>query len=181
MSLDHRSVFASPGSRMQSKRLGRGDSSGKGNFSGKGCKGQKARTGKGKIHPLFEGGQTPLFRRMPKKKGFTSLTNYRTRGINIRQIATMITGNTFAISHDTLVEYGYIHSNNQILKILGVGEIPATKGLEVWAHAYSADAKAKLTAAGATLHTLPMPHLPEVITQKVHAVRLARKAAMASA
>ncbi len=66
--LNHSTLRPRAASRTTSKRLGRGSSSGKGGFCGRGCKGQKARTGK-KIHPLFEGGQTPLHMRLPKLRG----------------------------------------------------------------------------------------------------------------
>ncbi len=66
--LNHATLRPRATSRTSTKRLGRGSSSGKGGFCGRGCKGQKARTGK-KIHPLFEGGQTPLHMRLPKLRG----------------------------------------------------------------------------------------------------------------
>ena len=68
--------------KSKSKRLGRGNGSGKGTFSGKGCKGQNARTGGG-VRPGFEGGQTPLYRKLPKLKGFNNINNVEYYPLNL--------------------------------------------------------------------------------------------------
>lgn len=137
---------SSPGARHTSKRLGRGNSSGKGTYSGKGQKGQKSRSG-GNIKPGFEGGQTPLIRRMPKLKGFKAPINRRFVVVNVETLNTSFKdGET--VSPKTLVAKGLCRSGMPV-KILGDGE--CTKKLIISVNKVSKSAEEKLKKAGCTV------------------------------
>ncbi|MCQ2332041.1 MAG: 50S ribosomal protein L15 [Paludibacteraceae bacterium] len=135
------------GSNKDDKRIGRGPGSGKGGTSTRGHKGAKSRSGyKRKIG--FEGGQMPLQRRLPKF-GFRPLTHIEYKAINIDALQKLAEEkNLQAISVDVLIENGMIRKN-QLVKILGNGELK-TK-LEVTAHAFSKSAEAAITAAGGSV------------------------------
>lgn len=146
--LNHSTLRPRATSRTTSKRLGRGSSSGKGGFCGRGCKGQKARTGK-KIHPLFEGGQTPLHMRLPKLRGgaFSTKTTYSV--IHLSDIAQLASEGHKEITIDTLVQTGYVRGKAPRVKLLSGGDISAAVTLSV--HATSESAKKTLEKAGGTL------------------------------
>lgn len=135
------SLKNTPGARKRRMRVGRGESSGKGKTSGKGHKGQMSRTGH-KHRPVFEGGQMPLIRRIPKR-GFTSPNRVEYAGVNIGEAINVVSGGE--ISPETLSAVGRVSAKAKI-KILGVGEV--TSAVTVKAHAFSASAKAKIEAAG---------------------------------
>ncbi len=122
--LNQTSVSANPGSTRERKRVGRGNASGKGTYAGRGVKGQGSRTGNGKFNPAFEGGQTPLFRRIPKARGFTKWNQVEFNLVNLDTLALLITEKKIT-SFDslTLVEHGVIRSNGLPLKVLGNGAI----------------------------------------------------------
>lgn len=122
-------------------RRGRGHGSGNGKTAGKGHKGQKARSGAPR--PGFEGGQMPLYRRIPKR-GFTNRNSKEIVGINIS--ALEVFDNDSVVSVDTLKEQGIIKNERDGVKILGNGEL--TKKLTVQANAFSAGAVAKIEAVG---------------------------------
>ncbi|MBQ3486607.1 MAG: 50S ribosomal protein L15, partial [Clostridia bacterium] len=124
------------------KRLGRGVGSGLGKTAGKGHKGAKARSGGGK-RPGFEGGQMPLYRRVPKK-GFTNIfgTDYET--INVE--ALEVFENDTVVTEELLIEAGIIHNSKDGLKVLGNGDL--TKKLTVKAAKFTASAKEKIEAVG---------------------------------
>ena len=125
-------------------RRGRGHGSGNGKTAGKGHKGQKARSGGGK-RPGFEGGQMPLYRRLPKR-GFTnSLFKKEYAIINLETLDKLFNDGD-AVSMETLLEKGVIRKELNGLKVLGRGEI--TKKLTVKAAIFSASAKEKIEAAG---------------------------------
>lgn len=129
------------GSRKKKKRIGRGMSSGHGKTSGRGNKGQKARQGGG-VRPGFEGGQTPLYRRLPKEQGFKNLMfkkHYEI--INIGEL------NEFkdTVNKKTLVEAGRI-AEGELLKILGDGAL--NKALTIEADSFSEGALKKIKEAG---------------------------------
>lgn len=128
------------GSTHYKKRVGRGDGSGQGGTSGKGHKGQKARTG-GRVRRGFEGGQTPLVRRLPKF-GFTN-NQFKTEYaiLNLSDLARYGS----EISPDVLVKAGYM-SKNCLLKILGNGKLE--KPVTVKAHKFSGKAKELIEKAG---------------------------------
>lgn len=130
-----------PGSRQARKRLGRGPGSGLGKTSGKGHKGHKARTG-GSTNPGFEGGQTPLYRRLPKR-GFTNPFKVIYRTVNLRDLESFTGAD---VTPEALAAQGVIGKATDAVKLLGHGEVsrPLTvRGLPV-----SASARAKIEAAG---------------------------------
>ena len=123
-------------------RRGRGHGSGNGKTAGKGHKGQKARSGGGK-RPGFEGGQMPLYRRIPKR-GFTNRNAVEIVGINVSALERF--DNDAVVTVETLVEAGIVKNPRDGVKILGNGEL--TKKLTVQANAFSAGAAAKIEALG---------------------------------
>ena len=122
-------------------RRGRGHGSGNGKTAGKGHKGQKARSGA--TRPGFEGGQMPLYRRIPKRR-FTCRNSKEIIGINVS--ALEVFDNDAVVSVDTLIEQGIVKNPKDGVKILGNGEL--TKKLTVQANAFSAGAAAKIEALG---------------------------------
>jgi len=130
------------GSTTAPKRLGRGVGSGLGKTSGKGHKGAKARSGGGK-RPGFEGGQMPLYRRVPKK-GFTNIFRTEYATVNVGQLEVFDNGTV--VTAAMLKEAKIIRKTLDGVKVLGNGEL--TKALTVKAAAYSASAKEKIEKAG---------------------------------
>ena len=130
------------GSKKAPKRVGRGTGSGLGRNAGKGEKGQNARSGGG-VRPGFEGGQMPLYRRLPKR-GFTNRNSKTIVGINVS--ALEVFDNDAVVSVETLIEQGIVKNPRDGVKILGNGEL--TKKLTVQANAFSAGAVAKIEALG---------------------------------
>ncbi len=136
------------GAKTAPKRLGRGGGSGLGKTSGKGHKGQKARSGGG-VRPGFEGGQMPLSRRLPKR-GFTNIfaTVYTT--INVADLDVFEDGTE--INAEMLKEVGFIKKINDGIKILGGGEL--TKKLVVKAAKFTKSAEEKILAAGGSVEVV---------------------------
>lgn len=130
-----------PGSHRTRKRVGRGPGSGLGKTSGKGHKGHKARTGGG-TNPGFEGGQMPMYRRLPKR-GFTNPFKQTAQTVNLRDLAKLA-GTELTI--ETLHAAGLVSQPNQAVKLLGTGD--ADRAYTVRGVAISASAKAKIEAAG---------------------------------
>ncbi|MEA2713045.1 MAG: large subunit ribosomal protein [Gemmatimonadales bacterium] len=130
-----------PGSTQARKRVGRGPGSGLGKTSGKGNKGHKARTGGG-TNPGFEGGQMPLYRRLPKR-GFTNPFRVETQVVNLADLKKLSAGD---ISPETLYSAGLIAKADSKVKLLGTGE--ADRSYTVRGVAISASARAKIEAAG---------------------------------
>ena len=128
-------------------RVGRGHGSGNGKTAGKGHKGQKARSGA--TRPGFEGGQMPLYRRLPKR-GFTNRNTKDIVSINITELNRFEDGTVVTI--ETLVENGVIKNPKDGVKILGNGEL--TKKLTVKANAFSASAAEKIQALGGTTEVI---------------------------
>jgi len=130
------------GATQATKRLGRGEGSGHGKTSGKGHKGQKARSGGG-IRIGFEGGQMPLYRKLPRR-GFNNF-NFRTsfQTVNVGELEK-VAGET--INRETLVKAGLIRDNDEGVKLLGDGDV--SKALTVTVDKASASAKSKIEAAG---------------------------------
>ena len=122
-------------------RRGRGHGSGNGKTAGKGHKGQKARSGAPR--PGFEGGQLPLYRRLPKR-GFTNINSKDIVGINIAALNAFDDGAEVTV--EALIEKGIVKNPKDGVKILGNGEL--TKKLDVKVNAYSASAAEKIQAAG---------------------------------
>ncbi len=128
-------------------RRGRGHGSGNGKTAGKGHKGQKARSGAPR--PGFEGGQMPLYRRIPKR-GFHNRNTRIIVGINLSSLEAFEDGAT--VSVETLIEKGIVKNPKDGVKILGNGEL--TKKLTVQANAFSASAKEKIEALGGTAEVI---------------------------
>jgi large subunit ribosomal protein L15 len=128
-------------------RKGRGHGSGNGKTAGKGHKGQKARSGAPR--PGFEGGQMPLYRRIPKR-GFTCRNSKKIVSINLEVLERFEDGAT--VSVDTLIENGIVKNPKDGVKILGRGEL--TKKLNVQVNAFSASAKEKIEALGGTAEVI---------------------------
>ena len=128
-------------------RRGRGHGSGNGKTAGKGHKGQKARSGAPRIG--FEGGQMPLYRRIPKR-GFKNRNTKEIVAINISELERFRSGSTVTV--EKMVEVGLIKNPRDGVKILGNGEF--TKKLNVKANAFSASAKEKIEALGGTVEVI---------------------------
>lgn len=136
-------IFPSPGAKKNRKRVGRGDGSGHGSYSGRGQKGQKSRAGFSH-KPGFEGGQLSLVKRSPRKRGFFNLFRIEYGVVNIDQLNQFASGSE--ITPEGLRAAGLVKSRRQPVKILGDGNI--NYPLRVKAHKFSAAAKAKIEAAG---------------------------------
>jgi len=132
-----------PGSKKSRKRVGRGDGSGHGTYSGRGCKGQKSRSGY-RMRPGFEGGQLPLIKRLPQKRGFVNFSRKVYSVININKLNIFEPGSE--VTPERLVVAGVVKSLRYPIKILAEGDI--NHPLLVKANKFSAAAKAKIEAAG---------------------------------
>lgn len=142
--MDLHGLSPAPGSRSARKRLGRGVGSGLGKTSGRGHKGQWARSGGG-VRPGFEGGQTPLYRRLPKR-GFTNSPFRKEWSIvNISQLAEKFAAGT-VVTPELLRETGLVKQVKAGIKILAKGDLDVA--LTVRAHAFSEAAREKIAAAG---------------------------------
>ena len=130
------------GSRKERKRVGRGTSSGTGKTSGRGHKGQNARSGGG-VRPGFEGGQNPLYRRLPKR-GFVNPTRKEYAVVNIEELNSFAEGTE--VTPEVLVESGIVKNTKSGIKVLGNGEV--TVKLTVKANKFSQSAVEKIEAAG---------------------------------
>jgi large subunit ribosomal protein L15 len=139
-----------PGSKKRRKRVGRGIAAGQGKTAGRGTKGQNARSG-GSKGPYFEGGQLPLVRRLPFKRGFTNIWRVEYAEVNLERLQEFSQG--AEVSPETLAEAGIIKSARKPVVILGQGEL--NRPLTVKAHRFSASARAKIEAAGGAVEVLP--------------------------
>jgi len=158
---------ASP--RRDRKRIGRGLGSGKGRYSGRGIKGQKARSGSHKMRPGFEGGQNPIYMRLGKQRGPYSKDampigphRSKVQSVNVRDLERF----DGEVTPEALKTAGLIRNTRIDLKILGHGEL--TKKLTVSAHLFSASAREKIEQAGGTINWLrgePKPK-PKKIRQR---------------
>ena len=131
-----------PGSRKEPQRIGRGHGSGQGKTAGKGHKGQKARAGRG-MRPGFEGGQMPLYRRLPKR-GFYNKFGKEYAEINVSELNRFEEGSV--VDPVALIEAGVLKNVYDGVRILGNGEI--TKSLTVIANGFTKTAEEKIIAAG---------------------------------
>jgi len=131
------------GSHKNRKRVGRGTGSGHGKTAGRGMKGQLSRSGGGKP-PYFEGGQLPLSRRLPHKSGFTNLFRVQYSLVNLDRLTEFRQGSS--VDPEAMVEAGLIKSSDELVKVLGRGELK--HALTISAHKFSASAKQKIEAAG---------------------------------
>ena len=131
------------GAKRQRKRVGRGNGSGHGSYSGRGCKGQKARSGGG-VRLGFEGGQLPLIKRLPQKRGFVNIFKTEYSIVNVRDLDIFDSGTE--VTPELLLEAGLVKSLRYPVKILGDGEVH--RHLVVRAHKFSAGAKGKIEGVG---------------------------------
>ncbi|MBE9115798.1 50S ribosomal protein L15 [Lusitaniella coriacea LEGE 07157] len=137
------------GSRKRRRRVGRGIAAGQGASCGFGMRGQKSRSGTG-TKPGFEGGQMPLYRRVPKLKHFTVINRRHYTTINVSKLASLPANTEVTLS--SLMENGIATSNNGPLKILGDGELNVP--LQVKAAAFTAGARSKIEAAGGSCEVM---------------------------
>lgn len=137
------------GSIKRKKRVGRGDGSGHGNTSCRGQKGQKCRAG-GQVAPYFEGGQMPIYRRLPKR-GFKNIFKGEYAIVNIRDLARKFKENE-EVTPQKLLEASLVKKKNRKIKLLGEGEI--TFPLTVKVHKISQQARAKIEAAGGKVEVI---------------------------
>jgi large subunit ribosomal protein L15 len=147
--------------RRPRKRVGRGLGSGKGRYSGRGIKGQKSRAGSHTMRPGFEGGQMPIYMRLPKQRGPYSkdampMGPHRTSTVpvNLRDLERVFDDGAEA-TLEAMVEKGLIKNTRTDVKVLGQGEL--TKKLAVTAHSFSASAREKIEQAGGTVTALRPP------------------------
>ncbi|MEI6083325.1 MAG: 50S ribosomal protein L15 [Verrucomicrobiota bacterium] len=152
-----------PGAKHRTKRLGIGESSGHGKTSGRGGKGQTARSG-GSVRLGFEGGQMPLLRRIPKRGFNNKVFGLHLSTVNVGVLDNFDNGAT--VTPEILKEQGVLKKLLQGVKILGDGEL--TKKLTVKAQQFSATAREKITKAGGTCEVLPLPGIRNkpVVTAK---------------
>lgn len=146
-------IHAQPGATHKRKRLGRGAGSGHGPTAGKGDKGQLQRSG-GSVRPGFEGGQMPLYRRIPKK-GFKNFGRRTMAVLNVGDLNRIDSKKMKEISLETLVSSNELKGRFDRLIILGTGEV--TQAFNVKAHKVSPSAKEKLEKAGGKVELLPIP------------------------
>ena len=132
-----------PGAKKDRRRVGRGDSSGHGTYSGRGRKGQKARAGY-RTKRGFEGGQLPLIKRLPQKRGFVNIFRKEYSVVNIAKLNMFESGSE--VTPEKMMASGLVKSLRQPVKVLADGEL--TYPLSIKAHRFSAAARAKIEAAG---------------------------------
>ena len=159
------------GAKRGRKRVGRGNASGQGTYAGKGLKGQQARAGSGP-RPGFEGGQTPLIRRLPRRRGFHNPFRVAFIPVNLRDLAKFPANSE--VTPETLREAGVVRSLGKPIKVLSVGELSAP--LTVRTHRVSAAARAKIEAAGGTAEELMPRRPPEQKRKRKGAIAAAAKA-----
>lgn len=138
------------GAKKDRKRIARGNAGRGGTYAGRGRKGQKSRSG-GNLPAYFEGGQLPLVRRLPYKRGFKNPFRTEYTPINVDQLEERFAAGS-TVSPLTLVAAGLIKRQDQLVKILGRGEVETE--LNVRAHAFSKSAEEKIRAAGGTVEVI---------------------------
>jgi large subunit ribosomal protein L15 len=155
--------------RKDRKRVGRGPGSGKGRYSGRGIKGQKARSGSHKMRAGFEGGQMPIYMRLGKQRGPYSkdampIGPHRTfmAAVNVRDLDRFDAGTE--VTPELLAEVGLIRNVRTEVKVLGYGEL--SKKLSVTAHGFSATAREKIEGAGGSVTALKEPKVKKARKQR---------------
>ena len=146
--MDLSNLKPNEGAVSERSRVGRGHASGNGKTAGRGHKGQKAHSG-GSTRLGFEGGQMPLYRRIPKR-GFKNYNYKEIIGINVSKLDVFENGTEVTV--ETLIEAGIVKNPRDGVKILGDGEL--TKKLTVKVNAFSKSAEEKITAAGGTCEVI---------------------------
>lgn len=148
-------IYGQPGATEKKKRRGRGIGSGLGKTAGKGHKGQLARTG-GTSRPGFEGGQTPLYRRLPKR-GFTNVLRDKTAIVNLADLSLPKLAGLKELSLESLKAAGHLKGAWDRLAVLGTGDV--ARAISVKAHRISESAKAKIEKAGGSVEVLVFKHV----------------------
>lgn len=138
-----------PGARKRRKRVGRGDAAGGGSTAGRGQKGQMSRSGSGP-RPGFEGGQLPMIKALPMKRGFTNIFKTYYSLIKVEELEGFDAGTE--VTPELLLQRGYLRNLNRPVKILGNGEV--SKALTVKAHKFTRSAQQKIQEAGGTVEEL---------------------------
>ncbi len=149
MTLQLNTLKSNSGSRRRKLRKGRGIAAGQGASCGFGMRGQKSRSGR-PTRPGFEGGQMPLYRRVPKLKHFTTINSKSFTVINVSKLNSLKPDST--VNMDSLVKLGLVTTPKDPLKILGNGDL--TVKLKVQAAAFTAKARTKIEEAGGTCEIL---------------------------
>lgn len=139
------------GAKKSRKRVGRGIAAGQGKTAGRGTKGQNARSGGG-VRPYFEGGQLPIVRRLPHKRGFKNRFKVHYAPVNVGRLLSF--EENIVITPDVLAEAGIIRSPQEPVVILGNGDLD--KPFVVKAHRFSAAAREKITKAGGSVEELAL-------------------------
>lgn len=145
--MDRHELSPAPGSTHRRKVVGRGIGSGHGKTATRGYKGNKAR---GQVNPNFEGGQTPLHRRLPQLRGFKPRNKVNYAVVNLGDICTI--EDVTEITPEVLFAAGFLRDASELVKVLGDGEI--THPVKISAHKFSKAALAKLEAVGGTAEEL---------------------------
>lgn len=142
------------GAKKRRKRVGRGIAAGQGKTAGRGTKGQNARSGGG-VRPYFEGGQLPLVRKLPFARGVSFRNPWRVsyKPVNVGRLQRYFEEGA-VVSPETLAQVGIIKSPDELVAILGAGELD--RAYTVKAHRISASARQKIEAAGGTVEKLPV-------------------------
>jgi large subunit ribosomal protein L15 len=149
------------GAKKKRTRKGTGYAAGKGKTAGRGMKGQKARSGGGKP-PYFEGGQLPLVRRLPFKRGFTNIFRIEYQEVNLNRLDKFDAG--AEVNPETLAENGLVKHADRPVVILGRGDVD--RALTVKAHRITKSAQAKIEAAGGSVEIIPLPATGALATVK---------------
>jgi large subunit ribosomal protein L15 len=140
------------GSHKKKTRVGRGISAGKGKTAGRGTKGAGARGTSARKGAYFEGGQLPLVRRLPFKRGFTNIFRTIFQEVNVSKLETLDAGTV--VTPELLAENGWIRKAENPVVVLGDGEL--SKKLTIQAHRFSKSALEKIAQAGGTVEVLPL-------------------------
>lgn len=138
-----------PGARKRRKRVGRGDSAGQGSTAGRGQKGQQSRSGGGP-RPGFEGGQLPLIKGLPMRRGFTNIFKIEYALVTLDDLDRFEAGTR--VSPEMLLQTGVLRNLKQPVKVVANGSL--SKGLTVAAHKFTRPALAQITAAGGQVEEL---------------------------
>ena len=145
-------IRPSNGARKRRKRVGRGDAAGQGSTAGRGMKGQKSRSGKG-LKVGFEGGQLPLIKGLPMKRGFNNIFKTYYSLVKLETLETFDAGST--VTPQSLMDQGYLRNLKRPVKVVGDGEL--TKPLTVVADKFTRSARAKIQAANGTVEENTAP------------------------
>jgi large subunit ribosomal protein L15 len=152
-----------PGSRKKKTRVGRGISAGKGKTAGRGTKGAGARGSSARKGAYFEGGQLPLVRRLPFKRGFTNIFRTEYQEVNVSQLEVLAAGTT--VTPEVMAQNGWIRDGAAPVVVLGDGDL--TKKLTVHAHRFSKSAQDKIAKAGGSVEVMVLKVTGARVTVKL--------------